>query len=296
MTSHDDARRPTGPGDDPGRASRPPSLPEILDAAAAPPAAEELHGEEAAVAAFRAARDTASASPAAGSQPSPPRGWRRRGSGPWRRGTVLGLAGAALLAGGVTTTAVSGGLPFAPSTPATPESGAPAPKSPAATSGPAAPGDSDADGSPPGSHPAEGDRTAPGRTRPPEPAPSRTDEARLAGLCHSYLQLPEHRRAQALTTPGFQPLVTAAGGPGAVEGYCHGQPPAAPVPPGSPLPSRARTPDPAPGDAAGTPSASAPPGDAERATDARQGGPGTPSEPDDARRGDSERDRGQGRP
>ncbi|MBW1596663.1 hypothetical protein [Streptomyces sp. JJ38] len=329
MTSRDDARRrPTGPSDDARRAARAPldrapSTPQILDAAAAPPTGNELRGEEAALAAFRAARDArdardarnaaraAGVSPASDVSPtSGPgssgaygasvrkpglRGARRgRGRGPWKRGTVLALAGVALLTGGVTAAAVSGGLPFTPSppsAPAAPESGAPVTKPPAATGRPTAPGEPDTTATPPGSAPAEGDSTAPGRNGPPEAVPSRAGQARLAGLCHAYLQLPEHRRAQALTTSGFQPLVHAAGGPDAVHGYCDGQPPAAPGPPGSPLPPPARAPHSGGQDATGTPSASAPPGDAERAADTRTGGPGTPSEPDDAGR-----DRGQGRP
>ncbi|MEU8026367.1 hypothetical protein AB0B88_29600, partial [Micromonospora haikouensis] len=45
-------------------------------------------------------------------------------------------------------------------------------------------------------------------------------DANLPGLCRAYLAKPAPQRAKALTTPGYAPLVAAAGGATEVDDFC----------------------------------------------------------------------------
>jgi len=170
----------------------------VLAAAAAPAGNGPLAGEEAALAAFRAARlDPAAASPA-----------RSMVKSARARLLTLRVAVAALA-----TTSVLGGVAFAASTQTLPYQRNDKPPVSAAPSPPPA---SDPPASPRSS--PGGDRTpAPGNApnaRPAEPSPS------LVGLCRAYTARPPGKRGKALETPAFDALVTAAGDRKRVAEYC----------------------------------------------------------------------------
>ncbi|HET6635464.1 MAG TPA: hypothetical protein VFH77_10640 [Streptomyces sp.] len=213
------------------------ALADLFGAATASRPAEPLPGEEAAVAAFRAAHTAAPAArPAATTR-------RRRFS---RRTTALSVAVATLLGGGVAVaTAATGHLPFqdgtngsgplptasAPDAPggdasAAGTGGASVPESPSGPSGSSGVQDEpSAAGSP--SAPATSARPPAGpESRKPHPGrqhgndPAATREERLDGLCRSYAHKKPEQRKQALGKPGFAPLVDAAGGPEHVAAYC----------------------------------------------------------------------------
>ncbi|GLY22101.1 hypothetical protein [Micromonospora sp. NBRC 101691] len=174
----------------------------LLAAAAASARPGELAGEEAALAAFRAAR-TQRPAPV---PPPPPRRTARAVA--WLAGlTVAATAGVAV----ATVDLHRSDPPPAPPAPTTP---APAPpetvptptRTPSAATGTTAP--------PSGEQPR--------RSTSPRPAGHR-------GLCNAYLTKSAGQRAKALRTPAFQALVEAAGGPEQVEEYCREQ---LDVPPG----------------------------------------------------------------
>ncbi|MGS2619787.1 hypothetical protein ACVCAH_35700 [Micromonospora sp. LZ34] len=172
----------------------------LLAAAAAPARPEELAGEQAALAAFRAA----CAAPAS----APARIARRR------RFT----AGAALAwVAGVLATATAGAA-FAAITLDPPRKPAPPPRPaiPAPTTG--HPDGTPTDGGTPTSDGPSASPTAPPARPSPSSGPSHT--GRLGGLCRAYLAKKPHQREKALKTPGFQPLVAAAGSAAQVEAYC----------------------------------------------------------------------------
>ncbi|WP_431908866.1 hypothetical protein [Micromonospora carbonacea] len=245
-----DAARDPRAGDA-GRPADP--LTDLLAAAAAPARPGELAGEEAALAAFRAAR----AAPAS----APARAPRRRGRG---IGAVAWIgAVAATATAGVAVAAV--GLDRADDAPRPPVPGtAPAdpgvsgptgagPTGSGPTGGSSAPGGGDATpgAAGPGASPGAAPPPTPGRT--PGPAGTRA-AANLPGLCRAYLARPAAQRAKALTTPGFAPLVDAAGGAAEVESYCRrlvpdagpADPPAArPAHTGRPASKATPAPDPA---------------------------------------------------
>ncbi|GIJ25047.1 hypothetical protein Vqi01_02090 [Micromonospora qiuiae] len=204
----DDARGPW--------AGAPPSGPPdplagLLRAAAAPPRPRELAGEEAALAAFRAARQAAAGAPAA-------RPLRRR----FTAGVVLWLAGlaatatagAALAAANLDRTEAPPPPPPASATvapvptgvPATPTADRPGGRTPTPT------------GAPSGAAPAPTSAS---------PVPIEAEPRATAhlgrgnsGRCKAYLSKPERQREKALRTPGFDELVTAAGGAEHVPAYC----------------------------------------------------------------------------
>ncbi|MEU7654537.1 hypothetical protein AB0C42_24470 [Micromonospora taraxaci] len=176
----------------------------LLAAAAGPVRPGELAGEEAALAAFRAARAEPS--------PSVPHRARRR------RLTT----GAAAWIGAVAVTATAGAafaavrqdwipVPVAPE----PDRASPTPDSPRS-------GDNTRS---PASTPAR-DTASP---RPPSPGtpsaavpPAHSPPAGpLYGQCRAWLAKKPDQREKALRTPGFERLVTAAGGAERVEEYCH---------------------------------------------------------------------------
>ncbi|MGW4499660.1 hypothetical protein ACWENR_13750 [Micromonospora sp. NPDC004336] len=200
-------------------AAEPESLARLLSAAVAPARPGELAGEEAALAAFRAAR--AAAPGAAVSAPRPPRGRRfTAGAVAWAAGVVVtATAGAAFAA-------VALDRPDEP-TPPRPRPSTPAPAStepqrggPTGATGGGAPSGTPTDdprgpsGAPTTAPVTPGGRPG-GGPRPPE---QRTEQ--LRGLCRSYLAKPASQREKALDTPAFAGLVTAAGGREAVDGFC----------------------------------------------------------------------------
>ncbi|MEV4482461.1 hypothetical protein [Micromonospora coxensis] len=228
-----DAARAGAPGDaDP--------LARLLSAAAAPSRPGELAGEEAALAAFRAARAAGPATVAA------PR--RRRGL---TTGVVAWIAGVAATA--------TAGVAFAAVTIDRPTEPERAPRPPAPAPG-SADGTPDRSGTPTDGGPSGGPSATPGAVpsttagsgRPGGPGnpggPAGTAE--LTGLCRAYLAKPAAQRERTLRTPAYADLVDAAGGIERVEAYCRDlvpeQAPAAssPEPEPEPEPSRARpTPD-----------------------------------------------------
>ncbi|MEU8013156.1 hypothetical protein [Micromonospora parva] len=170
----------------------------LLAAAAGPVRAGELAGEEAALAAFRAAR----ADPAAAA-PQPTR--RRR----LRTGVVAWI-------GAVAATATAGAAFAAVTRDRAPDPVAPAPSSSSPSPQPGA------------SRPEESGRSvAPGLPSPGASSPATatppagpTLANQLPGLCRAWQAKKPDQREKALRTPGFHPLVTAAGGPADVEAYC----------------------------------------------------------------------------
>ncbi|MFE0530587.1 hypothetical protein ACFW0V_23620 [Micromonospora parva] len=169
----------------------------LLAAAAGPVRAGELAGEEAALAAFRAAR----ANPAAAA----PQPTRRR----IRTGVVAWI-------GAVAATATAGAAFAAVTRDRAPDPVAPAPSGSSPSPQPSA---SRSDES--------GRSVAPGAPSPGRPSPvTATSPAtptlanQLPGLCRAWRAKKPDQREKVLRTPAFQPLVTAAGGPAAVESYC----------------------------------------------------------------------------
>ncbi|MFE0590728.1 hypothetical protein [Micromonospora echinospora] len=166
----------------------------LLAAAATSARPGELAGEDAALAAFRAAR-TQRPAPA-----SPPRPRRTARAVAWLAGlTVVATAGVAV----ATVDLHRSDPPPAPPAPTTP---APAPPETAPTPTRTPSGATGATASP--------SREQPRRSTGPRPA------AAQRGLCTAYLAKPAGQRGKALRTPTFQALVEAAGGPDQVEQYC----------------------------------------------------------------------------
>lgn len=180
-----------------GRPTDPSPVADVLAAAAAPPRAGELTGEETAVAAFREARVDAAAS-------------GRRGL--WSR--VLSVRAAALVAAGAVGAAAVVALAYTVDPPGRGESRlagtpgpAPAPRTEVSSVTPA---------------PGGGPTTA-GSVSPHPAVP-----AEIPGLCLAYLRVgrsagkPPHEKApgKALEAPVFRKLIAAAGGPAKVPAYC----------------------------------------------------------------------------
>jgi len=167
----------------PGRPAAPDALGELLHAAAGPAREGELAGEQAAVAAFRAAR----LAPA----PLP----RRR---TMIKTTLAGMMAAKILApvaaaaavGGITVAGVTGTLPLPEDTPANPPAQQPTttPRSVIPTQDNAA--------------------------TPAAPNPS------LTGLCQAYTSGVATAEGKAMDSPAFQVLIAKAGGEDKVTGYC----------------------------------------------------------------------------
>ncbi|MEH0930440.1 hypothetical protein [Micromonospora sp. CPCC 205558] len=168
----------------------------LLAAAAGPVRAGELAGEEAALAAFRAAR--ADPTPAVPQRPRPRR--MRTGAVAWI-GAVAATATAGAAFAAVTRDRAPDPVAPAPSRPS------PSPQQDAPRS--AEPGRSVAPGAPSQVAPSAGTREA---------SPARAEQ--LPGLCRAWRAKKPDQRQKALRTPAFQTLVTAAGGPAEVEPYC----------------------------------------------------------------------------
>ncbi|MEV0944524.1 hypothetical protein AB0I90_29680 [Micromonospora wenchangensis] len=193
---------PTGPGAPP---STDDPLTRLLAAAAAPARPDELAGEQAALAAFRAARGAAAPGPA-------PAGRRRP------RLTTGVVAWIAALA--ATATA---GVAFAAVTLDRPAERVPGPVPSVTGTGsvPPSPHRSDPSRQSPSRRPGG---TAPGGGPSAPPAPpghsGPASAGKLVGQCRAYLAKPPPQRAKALTKPGYADLVAAAGGTDRVEAYC----------------------------------------------------------------------------
>ncbi|MCG5471321.1 hypothetical protein LADH09A_005310 [Micromonospora sp. LAH09] len=207
----------------------------LLAAAAGPGLPGELAGEDAAVAAFRAAR--ADPSP---SVPHRPHGRRlTTGAVAWIGAVaVTATAGAAFAA--VSQDWVPG--PLAPEpTRTSPATGPASPRSGEPSRSPSSPG-SPSPGTPSHHPPSPGTPPAPG-TPPTHTAPGGS----LHGLCRAWLAKKPDQREKALRTPAFERLVTAAGSAGQVEEYClRLVPEAKPSAPSKVTPSRPPTGRPSP--------------------------------------------------
>jgi hypothetical protein len=158
-----------------------PVLAATLRAAAGPARPGELAGRQAAVAAFRVALQDHSA----------PIGRRSRIRTPVLRLSLRAAVVAAVVLG-------TGGVALAASTGAIsiPLNHHPVPSSPATTQHPGVGQDSS-------KHPGT-----------PDPSPS------LVGLCHAYLDGAGSDHGNALDSPAFQALITAAGGKDGVDAFC----------------------------------------------------------------------------
>ncbi|PZG18483.1 hypothetical protein C1I95_13450 [Micromonospora craterilacus] len=219
---------------DAARAPQPPAGPpdptaELLRAAAAPPRPHELAGEQAALAAFRAARQ-------GGTEPKPaPRSRRRRFTAP----VVAWIAGiAATATAGAALAAVSLDRPAQPPVPPpAPVTGSPAPATTGGGAEPSGGGTQPTDGltGRPSGGPTSGEpvptpaASAPSPTGPGEPdadptvylGPGNSSNTEdRSGHCKAYLSKNERQREKALTTPAFNELVVVAGGADQVDGYC----------------------------------------------------------------------------
>lgn len=181
----------------------------LLADACAPAHPAELAGEEAAVAAYRAARD-APPSPAPASS-----GATRRltaGAATWLAAVAATVAaGAAVAAAAVVSDSIA----------TNPEAGrGTAPTVTSAPKSPVAPG-------PPQS--AGGGPDLSGQTGRGQPTRRAvTASATVANLCRSYRAIKPAQRAKVLREPGFAPLVAAAGGADRVPAYCDEVQPAEP--------------------------------------------------------------------
>ncbi|MFI7079129.1 hypothetical protein ACIBO1_17710 [Micromonospora sp. NPDC049903] len=191
----------------------------LLRAAAAPPRDHELAGEQAALAAFRAARQGAAPVTSPSVRPR-----RRR----FTAGAVAWIAGVAATAtAGAALAAVNLDRPEPPPVP-------PATSAPAETSAPATPTPSetrpDTTADPTGSTSAS---VSPSPTVSPtgSPSPSETGTPEASayggpldsghtGHCRSYLSKSERQREKAMDSPGFADLRDAAGGAENVAAYC----------------------------------------------------------------------------
>ncbi|WP_433549729.1 hypothetical protein ACQP08_16985 [Micromonospora zamorensis] len=175
----------------------------LLAAAAGPGLPRELAGEDAAVAAFRAAR----ADPAP-SAPHRPRGRRL-------------TAGAAAWIGAVAVTATAGAAFAAVSQDWVPDPGAPEPTRTSPTPGQGSPRSGEPSRSPSSTGTPSPRPPSPGTPSAPGAPPAHTAPGgSLHGLCRAWLAKKPDQRDKALRTPAFERLVTAAGGAGQVEEYC----------------------------------------------------------------------------
>ncbi|WP_422756187.1 hypothetical protein [Micromonospora sp. WMMD708] len=184
-------------------------LTRLLAAAAAPARVDELAGEQAALAAFRAARGAAAPGPAPAA--------RRRPR--LSTGVVAWIAALAATA--------TAGVAFAAAALDRPAERAPGPV-PSTTA--TATGDATDRPSPYRSEPQRQSPsrrpggTAPGGGPPASPAPpghgGPANTGKLVGQCRAYLAKSPPQRAKALTRPGYADLVAAAGGADQVEAYC----------------------------------------------------------------------------
>jgi hypothetical protein len=189
-------------------------LADLLAAAAAPGLPNELRGERAALAAFRAGRLHPVA---AGRLPSRSARTTARIIAAVVAMASMGATAVAMATGSAPHLPVPSQLSAPSQVPASgspstgggrqhvvtaPSAGTPlwtaAPSVPAASATPSGGGGASPSGSPSGT----------------------ASPTSLTGLCRAYLAIGESRRRQALKDPTFQPLVSPAGGRGKVDAYC----------------------------------------------------------------------------
>ncbi|MEV6813351.1 hypothetical protein [Micromonospora sp. NPDC051296] len=218
----------SAPQHTPPPAGPPDPIAELLRAAAAPPRPHELAGEQAALAAFRAARQ-------GGTEPTPaPRSRRRRFTAP----VVAWIAGiAATATAGAALAAVNLDRPAPPPVPPAPVTGSPAPATTGGGAEPSEGGTQPTDGltgGPSGGPTGGGPVPTPAASSPSPTEPGESDADPTVylgpgnssntedrpGHCKAYLSKNESQREKALTTPAFNELVVVAGGADQVEGYC----------------------------------------------------------------------------
>jgi hypothetical protein len=190
---------------DPEHGAGPDALSTLLAAASAPARAEELAGEQAALAAFRAAR--------LADAPQPRRPSMLKVTlAKLATVKIAATAAAVLVAGGVAVAAATGGLPTQgndtpPAVPSTIDKVT----SSAASDG--APGKSDKkDNGQPNGEKSNGDKNNNDNAGTPSPS--------LTGLCHAYTAGSKSERGKALESPAFTYLITTAGGKDKVPAYC----------------------------------------------------------------------------
>ncbi|MEU4379931.1 hypothetical protein [Micromonospora echinofusca] len=192
-------------------------LSRLLAAAAAPARPGELAGEEAAVAAFRAAR---AAGPAAGGVPAPRRRRFTAGAVAWGAGIAVTATAGAAFAAVTLDRADDPAPPRHPATPApataSPTTSTPQRDGPSATTGGGGPTATPAGATAP---PTSGE-PGPGSTTGAAPGTPEPPTEQLHGLCRAYLAKKPAQRERALDSPSFAGLVTAAGGRGQVEDFC----------------------------------------------------------------------------
>ncbi|MEO3815883.1 hypothetical protein [Plantactinospora sp. B24E8] len=198
------------PGDEPAS-----PLTALLSAAAAPARPGELGGEDAALAAFRAARPDRRATGAPTVSPVPDRltadggaAWRGWWSGPRpRRRPTLGAT--AWAAAAVVTVTMGVALAADLGIPASTPPAGPAPVTASADTSAPVP-------TTPASTPSTAARTGPTGTPGTAPNPAGQPPPSIRGKCRSYLA----RDGAASGKPPVTELVAAAGGPERVGAYC----------------------------------------------------------------------------
>ncbi|MEH1165866.1 hypothetical protein V6V47_10830 [Micromonospora sp. CPCC 205539] len=181
------------------------ALARLIAAAAGPARPGELAGEQAALAAFRAAR----------ADPTPTAAGR-----PHRRRLTTGLSA---WIGAVAVTATAGAAFAAVTLDRTPVPAPPATSSPRPTPAVARPSSDDRT-DPPSRPTAPGTGSAP--TGPPSatgtPSVGPVPGKQLHRLCRTWLAKAPKQREKALSKRPYQDLVAAAGGADEVEAYCQG--------------------------------------------------------------------------
>ncbi|MEU4473380.1 hypothetical protein [Micromonospora sp. NPDC023888] len=176
----------------------------LLAAAAAPARPGELAGEEAALAAFRAAR----------ANPAP--------SVPHRPGRRRLTTGAVAWIGAVAATATAGAAFAAVTRDRAPEPVAPVPSRTSSSPERPAPTSGEHGRSAPPGPPSPG-QPSPSLPGPPVPGPPSTPGPPVEQqhrLCRAWQAKRPEQREQALRTPAFERLVAAAGGVAEVAAYC----------------------------------------------------------------------------
>ncbi|MFG1866456.1 hypothetical protein [Micromonospora arborensis] len=179
----------------------------LLAAAAGPTRPGELAGEEAALAAFRAAR--------ANPVPSVPRRQRRRrlttGAVAWIGAVAATATAGAAFAAVTNRDWAPDPVPPAPArTSPTPDEGATVPSEPSRSASHGTPSPGTPSHVPP----------SPSVSSPGTPPAHTPPEGALHGLCRAWQAKEPEQREKALRTPAFERLVTAAGSADQVEAYC----------------------------------------------------------------------------
>lgn len=185
------------------------ALSTLLAAASAPARADELAGEQAALAAFRAAR--------LADAPQPRRPSMLKVTlAKLVTVKIAATAAAVLVAGGVAVAAATGSLPTQggdnqPASPADPSTIDETTSSTASDGTPGKSGKNDNNGQNNGEKP-DGEKNKSDNAGTPSPS--------LVGLCHAYAAGSKADHGKALENPAFTFLITTAGGKDKVAAYC----------------------------------------------------------------------------